>query len=380
MKWLWSLLLTLAVLSPSAAQQQVKQEEVFSTKLNAQRTIRVSLPPYYATDKKKKYPLLLLLDGEYLLEPFTGVLSYAYYWDELPEVIVVALDNVDADQRQQDTAIDETTGMPAPSGNQFFQFIGGELIPYLEKNYRLLPFRIIAGHDLTARTANFFLYEDNPPFRGYINFSPELAPGMDEKLATALAAGKNNLFYYLCSADGDIPRLKKDIKALDESLKAVQNPKLKYHYEEYKNGSHYSLVPYGVPGALYDIFAAYRPISPVEYQEKIATLPSGYTAYLANKYAIIQQELGINMPIRLTDIKAIEAAIMKNNAYEELKELAKMVKESYPKKIIGEYYEGLYYEMTGDYQKAKKIYLKSYSLESIGEYNKDFMIKRAEKL
>jgi enterochelin esterase-like enzyme len=70
--------------------------------------------------KRKKYPLLLLLDGEYLLEPFTGVLSYAYYWDELPEVIVVALDNVDADQRQQDTAIDETTGMPAPSGNQFF--------------------------------------------------------------------------------------------------------------------------------------------------------------------------------------------------------------------------------------------------------------------
>jgi predicted nucleotidyltransferase len=61
------------------------------------------------------------------------------------------------------------------------------------------------------------------------------------------------------------------------------------------------------------------------------------------------------MPIRLTDIKAIEAAIMKNNAYEELKELAKMVKQSYPKKIIGEYYEGLYYEMTGDYQKAKNI-------------------------
>jgi len=57
-----------------------------------------------------------------------------------------------------------------------------------------------------------------------------------------------------------------------------------------------------------------------------------------------------------------------------------MVKDSYPKKIIGEYYEALYYEMKGDFGKARKIYLNSYSLDPIGEYNKDFMISHAEKL
>lgn len=365
--------------SPSTA-QQTKSEEVFSAKLNTQRTIRVSLPPYYNTDKKKKYPLLLLLDGEYMLDPFTGTLSYAYYWDELPEVVVVAVDNVDAEQRAADNAIDETTGLPAPSGNLFFQFIADELLPYLEKNYRLLPFRIIAGHDMTARTADFFLYKENPPFRGYINFSPEIAPSMEERLPTVLNDTKKNIFFHLCSADGDIIRLKKDIKKLDEGLKAVKNTNLKYTYEEYTNGSHYSLIPFGVPGALYGIFSAYRPISPVEYQEKIANLTEGYTKYLADKYMVIKQDLGIDMPIRINDIKAIEAAIMKNSAYDDLKELAKMVKESYPKKIIGEYYEALYYEMKGDYGKARKTYLNSYAMDPIGEYTKEFMINRAEKL
>lgn len=379
MKWFVSLLFSLAVIFPSVA-QQTKSEEVFSAKLNAKRTVRVSLPPYYNADKKKKYPLLLLLDGEYMLDPFTGTLSYAYYWDELPEVVVVAIDNVDTEQREADNSIDETTGLPAPNGNLFYQFIADELIPYLEKNYRLLPFRIIAGHDITARTADFFLYKDNPPFRGYINFSPEVAPSMDERLTTVLNEAKNNIFFYVCSADGDVARLKTGIKSLNEALKTVKNPKVTYTYDEYSNCSHYSLVPFGVPGALYGIFSVYKPISPIEYQDKIANLTEGYTKYLADKYDVIKQDLGITMPIRINDIKAIETAILKNSAYEDLKELSKLVKSSYPKSMIGEYYEALYYEMKGDYSKAKKIYLNSYSLDPVGEYTKDFMISHAEKL
>lgn len=379
MKYFAPMLFLLAVCFPLRA-QQIKVEEVVSAKLNAKRTIRVVTPPYYGTDKKKQYPLLLLLDGEYMLEPFSGNLSYAYYWDELPETIVVAVDNVDNDQRESDCAIDETSGLPAGDGDKFFQFIADELLPYLDKNYRISPFRIIGGHDITARTANFFLYKENPPFRGYINFSPEMAPAMEDRLAEVLTNAKSNVFFYMCSADGDVPRLKKSIKALDEKLKPIANPLVKYVYEEYTNGSHYSLIPFGAPGALYGIFASYRPISPIEYQDKIATLPSGYVKYLTDKYDIIKQDLGTEMQVRLTDLKAIEAAILKNNAYEELRDLAKIARKNYPKKIIGEYYEGLYYEMTGDYDKARKIYMNAYALEPIAEYTKDFMISRAEKI
>lgn len=362
------------------ARAQVKTEEVFSQKLNANRTIRVITPPSYNQDKNKKYPLLLLLDGEYMLEPFAGTLAYAYYWDELPETVIVAVNTNDGDQREADMLINDATGLPEGTGDKFFQFISDELLPALNKKYRLSPFRIIAGHDLTARMADFYLYKENTPFRGYINFSPEIAEEMETRLPEMADKLANPVFFYLCSADGDVPRLKKRIKELDEKLKVIKNPNFRYAYDEYTNGSHYSLIPFGVPGALYGIFTSYRPISPIEYQEKIVTLPNGYVDYLKNKYNIIEKDLGTEMTIRLTDFKAIEAAIMKNTMYAELKDLAALAKKNYPKKIIGEYYEALYYEMMGDYKKAKKVYMNSYSMDPIAEYTKDFMIARADKL
>ncbi|PHK32191.1 hypothetical protein VF13_38900 [Nostoc linckia z16] len=71
---------------------------------------------------------------------------------------------------------------------------------------------------------------------------------------------------------------------------------------------------------------------------------------------------------------------MKNGMFEELKELAKIAKKNYPKTIIGEYYEGLYYEKTGNTQKAIKIYLNGYTFSSIADYTKEFMVEKAQAL
>ncbi len=86
------------------------------------------------------------------------------------------------------------------------------------------------------------------------------------------------------------------------------------------------------------------------------------------------------MKIRLNDFKAIEAAILKNAMYDELRDLASLARKNYPKTTIGEYYEGLFYEKTGDLNKAKKTYLNSYTYDGIGEWTKDFMISKAEGL
>ena len=373
-----NLLLAFVIAMPAMAQK--KTEEIFSAKLNAKREITVTLPQYYKQDKNKKYPLLVLLDGDYLVDPFTGVLSYTSYWDELPETIVVGINQNYGKQREEDVRFNDATGLPEGSGDNFFQFISDELLPYLEKNYRISPYRIIAGHDMTATFSNLFLYKETSPFNGYISFSPDLATEMETRIPEMLEASKKPVFFYLATSEGDVDKLKKKIKILDTNIKAVKNPNLKYVYEEFGAGSHYSLVPYGIPGALYSVFSGYRPISSIEYKEKIVTLPSGYVDYLKNKYANIEKDLGVDMKIRIIDIKAIEAAIMKNTMYEELKDLADLAKKNYPKKIIGEYYEALYYEMTGNLKKAKKIYMGSFSLEPIGDYDKDFMIAKAEKL
>ncbi|RZJ63461.1 MAG: alpha/beta hydrolase [Flavobacterium sp.] len=373
-----TLLLLLFVVTNASAQK--KTEPFESQKLNETRDISIILPASYESSPNKKYPLLLLLDGEYLVDPFAGILSYTNYWDDLPEVIIVGIHQNKNNQRVYDSQTSSETGLPDESGNKFFEFISMELLPRLEKKYRVAPFKIIAGHDRTAGFLNFFLYKDQPAFNAYISFSPELPDGMDVQLPEMLSAVKKPIFYYLATADGDVGKLKKSTKALDEKIKAVKNTNLRYAYYDFKGASHYSLVAHGIPSAIYHIFSSYQPITSAEYQSKLVTLPSDYVRYLEDRYSTIEKDLGVSMTIRLNDFKAVETAIVKNGKYEELKELASLAKKNYPKTILSEYYMALFYEKTGNFEKAIKTCMNSYSLNDIGEYTKDFMLEKAENL
>jgi len=375
-------LLLLLLFTSSLFAQKKTNEEIQSQKLNTTRQITIVTPASYdaPANKNRKYPLLVLLDGDYLVDPFAGTLSYTEYWNDLPEVIIVGINQNKNNERKTDCRIDKETGLPDEFGEKFFDFMVTELLPQIEKKYRVSPFKIIAGHDLTAGYMNFFLYKENPIFSAYIAMSPELPKEMETDLATRLADIKTPVYYYLATADGDVPKMQKKVKTLDENIKKLSNPALKYYFDDIKGASHYSLVTYAIPDALYQIFAVYQPITSTEYQEKIVTLKSGYVDYLNKKYDVIQKELGVKIPVRLNDFRAIEAAILKNGAYEELKALSEVASKNYPKTTFGEYYTGLYYEKMGDNKKAINSYMKAYSLNEIGDYSKDMMLEKADNL
>jgi len=375
-------LLLLLLFTSSLFAQKKTNEEIQSQKLNTTRQITIVTPASYdaPANKNRKYPLLVLLDGDYLVDPFAGTLSYTEYWNDLPEVIIVGINQNKNNERKTDCRIDKETGLPDEFGEKFFDFMVTELLPQIEKKYRVSPFKIIAGHDLTAGYMNFFLYKENPIFSAYIAMSPELPKEMETDLATRLADIKTPVYYYLATADGDVPKMQKKVKTLDENIKKLSNPALKYYFDDIKGASHYSLVTYAIPDALYQIFAVYQPITSTEYQEKIVTLKSGYVDYLNKKYDVIQKELGVKIPVRLNDFRAIEAAILKNGAYEELKALSEVASKNYPKTTFGEYYTGLYYEKMGDNKKAINSYMKAYSLNEVGDYSKDMMLEKADNL
>ena len=96
------------------------------------------------------------------------------YWEDIPEMIVVSVNQNANGERELDSGFDKETGLPDDRSSKFFDFIGTELMPALNKNLRIAPLKIIAGLDVTAAFANMFLYKDNPLFDGYISLSPEL--------------------------------------------------------------------------------------------------------------------------------------------------------------------------------------------------------------
>lgn len=359
---------------------QTTTDTIQSASLNEKRAFTVSLPSSYGSEKNRVYPLLLILDGDYLLDPFLGAIKYGNYWDDLPEVIVIGINQGRPFDREAESDMDNVEGLPIERGAKFFDFISMELLPALQKKYAIAPFKIIAGHDVTAGWMNLFLYKDNPLFDAYISMSPELGKDMETRIPTRLGLSKKPVFYYQSTADGDLQKMQDRIKELDGGVKKLQNPNLYYQFDDFKNASHYSLVLFSIPNALYHLFGAYQPISTTEFQTKIVTLESDYVGYLSRKYDIIEKAYGMKMPIRINDFKAIEAAILKNNAFAEFDQLANLSKKSYPKSMLSNYHLGMYYEKTGDNKKAHKAYLQGYQMEEIGNLTRDFMLEKAEQM
>jgi hypothetical protein len=94
--------------------------------------------PYLLLSKKipQKISTSYFTGRDYLFNPFYGALSYGAYWDDLPEMIIVGIQN--KNNEQDSSTYDEADNVPT-EGAKFFEFIGAELLPYLEKNTLLLP-------------------------------------------------------------------------------------------------------------------------------------------------------------------------------------------------------------------------------------------------
>lgn len=368
------------VLISISAFAQKTFDNIKSEKLGTERRITIGLPASYETSPSKKYPVLYLLDGDYLFDPFLGAINYGVYWDDLPEMIVIGIHQNHDGERFDDSTIDQNVGVPFEKGAEFYEFIGAELLPYIEKKYRTAPFKIIAGHDITASYINFFLYKDRPLFNGYICLSPELAPKMEIRIAEKFAQVKEPFFYYLSAGEGDIKKIKEPIEKLDSNIKVANNPLVSYKYDVFKNATHYTEVLHSIPSALYHIFEVYRPINSAEFKDKIALLKSGYADYLDNKYNTMSEVLGVDIPVRMNDFKVIENLILKNNAYDELGKMAEIANVDYPRAMLGEYELGLMHEKMGEPKRASKRYQNASQMEPIGELTRDMIYEKIDEM
>jgi len=178
------LLLLLVAFCYSIAPAQTIYEEFESRKLDTTRRLKIQLPRNYEKNQDKVYPIVLVLDADYLFEPVAGNVDYFSYWEDMPESIVVGV--MQGDTRYDDAYYDDVNYMPAESGAEFFEFLGLELIPYIDSKYRTAKFIITIGHDFTANFINYYMFKDPPLFNGIISLSPDTAPSLGDRLVKLL--------------------------------------------------------------------------------------------------------------------------------------------------------------------------------------------------
>ncbi len=370
------LLLITLVLSNTLTSQTI-YKEINSEKLGESRQLKIQVPRNYDTSDKK-YPVVVVFDGDYLFEIVAGNVDYAAYWEDMPEAIVVGINQYQ--KRDADCYYSEQNSLPIETGAAFFEFVSMELIPFIDKNFRTENFKVAVGHGQTANFINYYLLKGVPLFQAYISLSPSLAPDMKTYLTEKMPKLEQKIFYYLAAANNDKGNIKEETEALAKSISSVENDNLLDYSEIFPDATHYSLPAQAVPKALQKIFLVFQPISLKEYKETVLNLEGNPVDYLKEKYETIETLFGIKKPILINDFKAIEAAIKKKEKYEYFEDLGNLARKEYPDTLLGHYYLGRFYEETGKSKKAMKTYQSAYVLQEIGGITKDLVLELAEQI
>ncbi|EIJ37991.1 MULTISPECIES: alpha/beta hydrolase [Galbibacter] len=355
---------------------QTTSSTIESFKLAEKRDIQLYVPEDYSAEKS--YPLIVVLDADYLFDIVVANSKFYAYKDEMPKSIVVGINQ--RDTRYEDCFYSDENGFPDKKGNSFFEFIGMELIPMIAKNYNLANFKAIVGHGTTANFSNYYLFKNNMLFNAYIELSPTFAPSMERNTPERLGAIEAMTFYYLATSENDEKENQQRIKVFNNTMKGISNDNVHYYFDEFENANHYGVASYGIPKALDKIFKVYKPISIEEYKKEVLAYEGPIVEYLTEKYNTIETLFGFKKQVSLNDMMAIYAGTKKKEDLESLNELSKIAKKEYPDTMLGFFFEAEYFEQMGEPKKAMRTYEKAFGMEEIDFLTKDLALERIDAL
>lgn len=357
---------------------QIKYEKFESRKLNTTRELKIKLPKNYNPDSELKHPVIIVFDGDYLFEPVVGQVSYQTYFDEMPESIVVGI--VQGYERFYDSYFDEVTGLPIESGARFYQFVGEELLPYIDSKYNTSKFRVAVGHDVMGNFINSFMFSDKPLFQAFINLSPDFKGNMNENIVNRVKWIKDDVFYYMATSDNDIVSIRETVRETDALLKTSENKALTYYYDDFKGDSHYTLVTGALSKALDQIFDIYKPLDEKELKEKVLTYDGTLDKYMEDRYERIEDLFGITKPITEEEFEKVVKVADQREDLESLEKIGKLANKKLPASSLGNYYLALHAERIGKNKRAVKYYETALALNETAHINKEFIMAQVEKL
>jgi predicted alpha/beta superfamily hydrolase len=190
----------LLIVSSAAFAQQptgtVTRLTIKSAVLGEDRVVLVRTPAGYERNKLS-YPVLYMTDGDAHMGHTASTIEFLTQNGRIPDLIVVGITNTD---RTRDLTPVKSTNKTAAGDLQFptsggadnfLKFIETELIPLVEKQYRVQPYRILAGHSLGGLFAIHTMISKPGVFNSFVAVSPSLQWEKGEALKRAQEFLKN---------------------------------------------------------------------------------------------------------------------------------------------------------------------------------------------
>lgn len=347
---------------------QVREEVYHSYFLEQDRELMYYVPEDY--NPEREYPLILVLDAEYLFELVVANTRFYHRNYRMPQAIVVGVRQGTFDLRWYDCDYEQDNGLPTNRSMAFYDFLQRELLPKVEESFSISDFKMFVGYDITANFGNYFLFEDRSPFRSYLIVSPLLAEGMDERIPARLSALDQPIDYHLI-LERERAEGRNSILQLNNGIRAVDKESLNYSFDEYDYADHVSVVTYGIGKAFDEIFRDYRPITQEEFEEEVMNMEIPVYTYLSDKYDRIERLLGYRKDYDLRDIMYIYMASKERQDVESLKFLHKEVKKNFPDTMMADYIEGELFEIDGQTRKALKAFGRAFMQDEISYFTRE---------
>jgi uncharacterized protein len=246
---LFGLLVLLVITASSAFAQApaVTKLTIKSKVLGEDRVILVRTPEGYATNKRA-YPVFYMTDGDAHMAHTSSTIEFLARNGRMSELIVVGITNTD---RTRDLtpakAVGPDAGQSPTAGgaDNFLKFIETELIPEIEKNFRVQPYRVLAGHSLGGLFTIHALISRPELFNAYVAVSPSLQWSAEATLKRAEEFFKTRselratLFTSLGDEPGDIGKSFELFQAL---LNKTKIKGFEWEAQQMKDEDHGSVV------------------------------------------------------------------------------------------------------------------------------------------
>lgn len=222
--------------------------------------IYIRVPKNYSLSNNT-YPVLYLLDGDISFNMATSIIRYMQYGSYLPDLIIVGIgygtmmSDEEKNFRERDYFISHIDQLPiSGKGENFLKFIKNELIPFVEKEYRINSDRILSGFSLGGLFTIYTLLNEPKLFKSYIAGSPYLYKDINlliEMEEIINFQEKKKLFISL----GEQETIEEYFSPVGKLMKRLNNKSnIQTKFEIFKNGTHFTTPPEALVYGLKFIF------------------------------------------------------------------------------------------------------------------------------
>lgn len=348
----------------------VKTLTIKSTVLGEDRNILVRTPAEYETSNIK-YPVLYMTDGDAHIGHTAGTIDFLNQNGRMSEMIVVGVTNTD---RTRDLTPSKSTNKnaagelqsPTSGGaDNFLKFFETELIPLIEKQYRVQPYRVLAGHSLGGLFAIHSMISKPGLFHSYIAVSPSLQweKGETRKRAEDYLKNQKELKTTLyVSLGNETGPIKEGFESFKTFLATTSIKGFEVQVERMEDEDHGTVVLRSHYAGLRKVYEGWQPA------RDASGAVSGGLKGAEDHYKKLSEKFGYSIPVPENLINQMGYRFLADNKPEEAIAVFKSNVERYPNSA--NVYDSLAeaYEKGGRLDLAEPLYDKA---RVLGQQNSD---------